>query len=181
VFCWYHGGMATLPLYAVTVTSSEFADPEDAQGAPASGDSAPYATTAILAAGTAALSGAFAATPIPGTITAIEAVITARSLVGTGNTEVTYSSPVATFSATDPLASGFAVISDTGSFVAATLKAAIVAGTFTLDMLFTASLADTVDAKGMGIVVTYTPFDDPVSGDSSDADDALILTGEKPC
>jgi hypothetical protein len=150
--------MPSITIYSNAVTSGEFADASDAQGSPASGDSAPYATTAIGVGGTATLDGAFAATAIPGTITAIAAVITARSLVGASNVEVSFSSPVATFSLAVGLTGTFAVATDSGLF-ADTLKTAIVAGTFTLDALFSASLADTVDAKGLGIIVTYTDDD----------------------
>jgi hypothetical protein len=149
--------MAVLTIYSNAVTSSEFADASDAQGAPASGDSAPYATKAIAAAGTATLTGAFAATPIPGTITGISAILTCRS-TDAASTELLFTLAGVTFPSVLGPQAAFATQADSGSgFNAATLKAAIVAGLSGLAAAFSSGAGGTVDAKGLGIIVTYTP------------------------
>lgn len=148
--------MAVHTIYATLVESAEFADAADAQGEPAAGASAPYATRAIAGAGTAALSATFAALAVHGTITAVAAILTCRSTQA--DTELVFSRSGLTFIAALPVAqTNFALASDGASFSAATLKADLAAGLSGLVATFTAGAGATVDAKGFGLIITYTP------------------------
>jgi len=144
----------TVTVYCNSVTSSEFPDPEDAQGAPSSGNSAPYATKAIVA-GTAALTGSAGPSVVEGTITAFAAVLTVRSS-GVGTIE--FSRSGLTFSTVGDLAASgnFGIAGDSATFDAAALKTAIEAGLTGLVATFAATAA-TVDAKGFGFTYTFTP------------------------
>jgi hypothetical protein len=148
--------MATVTLYATTVTGALWTTPENAQGAPTSGNDAPYATDAIGGGGTSALTAAFAAYTVPGTITAFSAVITARS--NQTDTEAVFSHADLTFGSVNTAPqTNFGLVSDSATFNAAAIKAAIASGLSGLACTFTAGAAATVDAKGLGITVTYTP------------------------
>lgn len=151
--------MAFVDLYCNSVTGAAWTTPENAQGAPSSANDAPYATDAIAAAGNSALTGSFAAYTIPGTITEVNCLFTCRSTVASPDTVMVPAisgitvnddvfAPITNF-ATAPAQ---ADVADPEAF-----KASIAAGLtgYTLTAFTTAGA--TVDVKGMGLRVYYTP------------------------
>lgn len=171
--------MATKTVYCDVVTSAEFTDPENAQGEPSAGNAAPFASATIAGAGTATLTGSCPATAVPGTITGFSVGIAARALVAS-NTSIaatlsglTFSlsanAPITNFAEQTLIASAFSAAA------AATLKASIEAGLTGIGLAFASTLADTAEAKGMHVHVTYTPKG-PIDGGIASAVSATRTT-----
>lgn len=160
--------MATMTIYASSVTGAAWTNPNYAAGPPLTN----YATEAIPAGNSDTLTAAFAATAVPGTITAVAAVVTARSTVGSSDTEMTADgAPMTYLETTEVPITTFTAITSTASASAAsyaTLRTAIIAGTYALDLTFSTTAGATIDAKGIGLIITFIQFDDPASPGDAD-------------
>lgn len=162
--------MATMTIYCDVVTGASFTNPENAQGSPSAGNAAPFATGVIV--GPLVLTGSFAGVVVPGTVAAVSATMTARASL-TNNISIEAALSGVTFGVGNTYtvqATNFAtgIISGTVADPGA-MKSALATGITGYTLTAVQDLGTpTIEIKGMGLVITYTPFEDPASPGDAD-------------